>query len=345
MTDMNRSKAMHESFDIRGRKVGGGAEPYIIAELGINHGGDVQVAKQMIDAAVEAGADAAKLHVWRTELFLARDSAFFSVLDDASLNEEQIKELDAYATAAGITLFGSVFDEVSADLMESLNTPAYKIASGDLTHLPLLAHISRFGKPMIVSTGGATMQEIAAALSVIRDAHAQTPVVLLHCVSNYPTKASDANLACMATMQAEFGTVVGFSDHTLGNATAIASVALGAEVIEKHFTLDREQDGPDHQLSCDPIGLKQLVAAAKIAHASVGRLEKAPVESPDFIPLIRRSVTAHVAIEAGDVIERHMLAVKRPGSGIQPADLDSVVGKRAKHALRLDQTITWDDVD
>ena len=334
-----------DSFEIRGRQVGAGAPPYIIAELGINHGGRVDVAKEMIDAAVKAGADAAKLQVWKTELFLARNSAFFSVLDDASLNEAQIRELDAYAVNAGITLFGSVFDEVSADLMESLNTPAYKIASGDLTHLPLLAHIARFGKPMIVSTGGATMEEIQAAVSTIRDANSQTPIALLHCVSNYPTKASDANLACMATIQETFETVIGFSDHTLENATAIASVALGAEVIEKHFTLDREQDGPDHQLSCDPDGLKDLVDAARIAHASVGRKEKAPVESADFIPLIRRSVTAHVAMEAGTVIEREMLAVKRPGSGIQPVRLEDVVGKRTTRALGLDETITWDDVE
>ena len=334
-----------ESFEIRGRRVGTDAPPYIIAELGINHGGSVEVAKQMIDAAVEAGADAAKLQVWKTELFLARNSAFFSVLDDASLDEAQIRELDEYAAAAGITLFGSVFDEVSADLMESLNTPAYKIASGDLTHLPLLAHIARFGKPMIVSTGGATMDEVENAVSTIREANADTPIALLHCVSNYPTKATDANLACMATIQQAFGTVIGFSDHTLENATAVASVALGAQVIEKHFTLDRDQDGPDHQLSCDPKGLKELVEAAKIAHASVGRSEKAPVESADFIPLIRRSVTAHVAMDAGTVITREMLGVKRPGSGIQPARLEDVIGKRTTRALGLDETITWNDVE
>ena len=334
-----------ESFEIRGRQVGAGAPPYIIAELGINHGGSVEIAKQMIDAAVEAGADAAKLQVWKTELFLARNSDFFSVLDDATLSESELRELDAYAAEAGITLFGSVFDEVSADLMDSLNTPAYKIASGDLTHLPLLAHVARFGKPMIVSTGGATMQEIEAAVSTIRGSNAQTPIALLHCVSNYPTKATDANLACMATIQEAFETVIGFSDHTLENATAIAAVALGAQVIEKHFTLDREQDGPDHQLSCDPAGLKDLVDAATVAHASIGRREKAPVESADFIPLIRRSVTAHVEMDAGTVIERHMLAVKRPGSGIQPSRLPELVGKRTKRALGLDETIHWDDVE
>jgi N,N'-diacetyllegionaminate synthase len=335
----------NQSFHIQGHLVGADASPYIIAELGINHGGDLDVAKQMIDAAAAAGADAAKLQIWKTELFLARDSAYFGVLDDATLTESQIRELDAYAANAGITLFGSVFDEVSADLMESLHTPAYKIASGDLTHLPLLAHIARFGKPMIVSTGGSTMDEVQRAVDTIRGANSKTPIALLHCVSNYPTKPSDANLACMATMEAAFNTVIGFSDHTVENATAIASVALGAQVIEKHFTLDREQDGPDHQLSCDPAGLKALVDAARIAHQSVGRTEKSPVESDDFIPLIRRSVTAHVALEAGTIITREMLAVKRPGSGIQPDRLVDVVGMRTKRSLRLDETIGWDDVE
>ena len=333
-----------ESFEIRGTTVGGTSPPYIIAELGINHGGDLATAKVMVDEAAAAGADAAKLQVWTTELFLARCSAFYDVLDAATLDVAQIRELDAYAAQAGITLFGSVFDEPSADLMESLGTPAYKMASGDLTHLPLLAHVARFGKPMIVSTGGATMEEVARALQAIREASPSTPVALLHCVSNYPTKPEDANLACMATMRARFGTVVGFSDHTLENTTAIAAIALGAQVVEKHFTLDRGADGPDHQLSCDPEGLKALVQGAKLAHASIGRSQKAPVEPADFIALIRRSVTAFVTIEKGQLITRDMLAIKRPGTGIAPARLDDVVGKRALRNIGLDETLTWDDV-
>lgn len=334
-----------ESFEINGRPIGGGAAPYIIAELGINHGGDLAVAKRMVDEAAKAGADAAKLQVWQTELFLARDSAFYDVLDSATLDESQIRQLASHAQTVGITLFASVFDEVSVALMESLGTPAYKVASGDLTHLPLLACIARTGKPMIVSTGASTMEEIDAAMTTIRQAHSATPVALLHCVSNYPTQPKDVNLACMATMRERFGTVVGFSDHTLENATAIAAVALGAEVVEKHFTLDRDADGPDHQLSCDPAGLKRLVVGAGIAHQSVGRREKAPVESDDFIPLIRRSVTAFVALAAGTVLTTDMLAVKRPGTGIAPAKLVELVGKRVTRDVAMDETLQWRDVE
>ena len=333
------------SFEIAGRSIGQDAPPYIIAELGINHGGDLKTAEKMLDACAEAGADAAKLQVFQTAKFLSRSSAYFDVLNDAVLSEDAIRSLIARAKSLGITLFASVFDEPSADLMQRLDTPAFKIASGDLTHLPLLAHISRFGKPMIVSTGGATMEEVKAAVDTIREANSATPLSLLHCVSNYPTKPEDVNLACMATIADAFGTVTGFSDHTLENTTALAAVALGAKVIEKHFTLDRNADGPDHALSCDPAGLQALVSSAKLVHAAIGRSEKAPVEAADFIPLIRRSVTADIAIPKGTVITRQMLEVKRPGTGISPGDLEKIVGRSAARALDQDETISWNDIE
>ncbi len=329
-------------FAIAGRAIGPGNPPYLVAELGINHGGRLELARRMLRAAVEAGADAIKLQTFRTDLFLCRSSAYYDVLAGAELDESAIRDLQELAQELGTTLFSAVFDEPSADLWESLDAPAYKIASGDLTHLPLFKHVAAFGKPMVVSTGGATMDEIEAAVDAIGG---RAPVALLHCVSNYPTDPKDANLACMATMRARFGMPVGFSDHTLGNVAAIAAVAVGADIVEKHFTLDRNAEGPDHLLSADPAGFRELAAALWTARQSIGASAKEPVEAPDLIPQIRRSVVAFIDIEEGTVIERRMLAVKRPGTGIPPKDIDAVVGRTASRYIAADQPLSWDDLN
>ena len=333
-----------KSFSIDGRPVGEGHSPYIIAEIGINHGGDTAIAKELVAAAAAAGADSAKFQTFTPSGFIARSSPYFDIFVKAYMGAEELPGIVEAAKKAGITAFASVFDLACVEIWAALDAPAYKIASGDITHIPMLKQISELGKPMIVSTGGATMLEIEQAMSAIYVANAETPVSLLHCVSNYPTSPRDANLACMATMRAAFDVPVGFSDHTLGNATAIAAVAMGAELIEKHFTLDRTIEGPDHALSCDPQGLKELVEGAKEAWAAVGSAEKAPVEDLDFIPQIRRSVTANVPILAGRVITQEMLAFKRPGTGIQPARIDDVVGSVAVHDIAEDQTLSWEDI-
>jgi N-acetylneuraminate synthase/N,N'-diacetyllegionaminate synthase len=242
-------------------------------------------------------------------------------------------------------LFSAVFDEESADVWEQLNAPAYKIASGDVTHRPLIGHVAKFGKPMIISTGGATMPEIGRALESVAISNPQTSCALLHCVSNYPTRPADANLACMSTMRDEFGVPVGFSDHTVGVSVPIAAAALGAELIEKHFTLDRQQPGPDHKLSADPEQLKAMISDVRDAWAAIGRPEKTPVEALEFIPQIRRSVTAAVDIPAGTLLDRKMLAVKRPGTGLSPDTLESFVGRRTLRAIAADRQLRRDDVE
>lgn len=330
------------SFSIEHREIGPAAAPYIIAELGINHGGDAELAHRMMDAAAKAGADALKLQTFQTGKFLSRSSAYYDVLHAAELPAEALARLVAQAKALKVTLFSAVFDEASADIWEKMGAPAYKIASGDLIHIPLLRHVARFGKPMVVSTGGATTDEIDTALQAIRGVAPAIPVALLHCVSSYPTQAEQANLACMSSMRRQFGTPVGFSDHTMGTAVAVAAAALGAELIEKHFTLDRAMPGPDHALSANPVDLASLIEGTRLAHAAIGRAEKAPVEASDFIPQIRRSLTAARAIAAGETVTQQMLEVKRPGTGIAPADRDRVVGCRVKAAIAADTTLTWD---
>jgi N,N'-diacetyllegionaminate synthase len=330
---------------IADRPIGRGRPPYVIAEIGINHNGDPETAHRMIDAAADAGADAVKLQTFRTESFLSRASAYFDVLRAAELPREALASLVRHAGERGTILFSAVFDEESADVWEQLNAPAYKIASGDVTHRPLIGHVAKFGKPMIISTGGATMPEIGRALESVAISNPQTSCALLHCVSNYPTRPADANLACMSTMRDEFGVPVGFSDHTVGVSVPIAAAALGAELIEKHFTLDRQQPGPDHKLSADPEQLKAMISDVRDAWAAIGRPEKTPVEAPEFIPQIRRSVTAAVDIPAGTLLDRKMLAVKRPGTGLSPDTLESLVGRRTLRAIAADRQLRRDDVE
>ena len=329
-------------IQINNRKIGGGAEPYLIAEVGINHSGELAQAKKLILAAAKAGADSVKLQCYRSEDFLAPSSEYFHILKDAELSAEAMTELMGFAEAEGVTLFASVFDEGSAALMASLNAPAFKVASGDLTHLPLLAEIARYGKPMIVSTGGASISDVDQAVAVIRASNPETEIALLHCVSNYPTKPEDTNLACLGLMKEQFGVPVGFSDHTLGEATAVAAVALGAELIEKHFTLDRGADGPDHTLSSDPSGMAVLAGAMKTAWQCVGAPAKKPVEDPTSVAQIRRSLNARMAIPAGTRITEDMLSVRRPGTGIAPVDGSRVIGRVADQDITEGMTITWD---
>jgi len=335
---------MARTIDIGGRKVGAGERPYLIAEVGINHGGDVGLCRKLIELAAASGADSIKLQAYRSGAFLSRRSPYFSILESCEIRGSDMVSMVGYAKEQGLELFASVFDEASADMMEDAGTRLYKIASGDLTHSPLLRHVSGFGKPMIVSTGGATMGDIDRALNAIA-AGGTAPVVLLHCVSQYPTAPENVNLLSMDTMARQFGVPVGFSDHTIGEATAIAAVALGACVIEKHFTYDRAAEGPDHALSSDPAGLRILADALPIAWKARGGTAKAPVEAADFIPQIRRSVTADREIAAGTVITREMLAIKRPGTGIQPEFLNRVIGMRAVKDLAADAPIGWLDVE
>lgn len=332
-------------FEINGRQIGGGAAPFIIAEVGINHGGDGDVAMRLLEAAARAGADAVKLQTFETARFLSRSSEFFEVLHACELPRESVAALMHRARDLKVTVFSACFDEKSADLLNDLGAPAYKVASGDITHIPLLRHVAAFGKPMIVSTGGATLDEVTTAVAAIRGVTPDLPIALMHCVSNYPTDPKDVNLACMTTMRDRFDVPVGFSDHTLGNATAIGAVALGAELIEKHFTLDRSMDGPDHALSADPESFAELVQSAVAASQVRGSAEKKPVEAADFIPQLRRSVTAGRDIPRGTTISEDMLEIKRPGTGIQPAEIHEVVGCRAIRDLAVDETLQWSDIE
>jgi N,N'-diacetyllegionaminate synthase len=331
----------HRTFKIAGREIGSGHRPYLIAEIGINHGGNLELARRMLIEAAAAAASAVKLQTFRSELFLARSSAYFGTLKAAELSEHAIRDLMKLAHEKNIALFSSVFDAPSARLMADLDAPAYKIASGDITNLPLLREVAQFNKPIILSSGGSTIGELETALAAIRQCRGDAQVAILHCVSNYPAKPQDVNLACLKTMSLQFDIPIGFSDHTHGEATAIGAVACGACIIEKHFTYDRNADGPDHALSSDPADFRRLADGIETAWLSLGQSVKAPVEPADLIPLIRRSLTASRPIAAGQTITKDDIAIKRPGTGIAPGYFESVIGMQASVAMAEDETLTW----
>ena len=329
------------NIKICNREIGPGHAPWIIAELGINHNGDPQQAEALVHAAANVGADAVKLQVFQPSQFISRNSPYIDIFKKTALNADAVKQLLEVAKSLHICLFPTVFDEISADICAKLDVPALKIASGDLTHIPLIRHTAAIGVPMIISTGGGTMGDIANAIDAVYTTSPDAEVALLHCVSNYPTEAGDANLACMQTMSDAFNVPVGFSDHSDGFAIPIAAATLGASMIEKHFTIERSASGPDHALSANPDIMKSIVVGARVAFDSIGHKQKAPIEPPDFIPEMRRSVTANVDIPAGTQIKADMLAIKRPGKGISPVRFGDVVGMKAIVDIDAETTLEW----
>lgn len=334
-----------ETFDIKiGDRIIGKDRPcYVIAEAGVNHNGDPEVALQLVDAAVAAGADAVKFQTFSTERVVTRDApkalyqiettaanvSQFEMLQALELSADVHRDIQNYCRMRGITFLSSPFDETSADFLEELNVPAFKIPSGELTNLPFLTHVSRKGKPMIVSTGMASLKEVETAVAAIRKG-GNINLVLLHCVSAYPAKPADVNLRAMQTMAGVFGTSIGFSDHTLGIEVALAAVALGAQVIEKHFTLDCSLPGPDHRASLEPQQLTALVRGIRVVEAALGHGRKEPSTcESDVASVSRKSIVAARDIAAKTILSGDLLCMKCPGTGLPAAMLEQVIGKVA----------------
>lgn len=334
-------------FDIAGRGIGDGYPCFVIAEVGVNHNGDPAIAKRSVEAAAAAGADAVKFQTFRAEALvtasapkaeyqLGNTDAAESQLDmlkALQLSVEEHRELMALSVDRGVLFLSTPFDRESADLLEELDLPAFKIGSGELTDLPLLRHVARKGRPLIVSTGMSWLAEVEAAVETIR-AEGAGSLGLLHCVSNYPAAPGDLNLAAMATLRRTFGVPVGYSDHTTGLGAAVAAVALGACIIEKHFTVDRSLPGPDHRVSLEPSEFREMVNAIRATEASIGDGAKRPMPAEESTRLMaRKSVVALQRIESGTVITPDMVGVRRPGTGLAPAELDRVAGRRAGETI------------
>lgn len=330
-------------LNIAGRLVGPGHACLVIAEAGVNHNGRLELALALVDAAAAAGAEAVKFQTFRAEEVaspLAPKAAYQE--ETTGRAESQLAMLkalelapEAYAAIAGrcrqrgLIFLSTPFDAASADLLAALGMPAFKLPSGELTNLPLLAHVGRKGRPVILSTGMADLDEVAVAVDALRAAGC-AELALLHCVSNYPADPAQANLRAMAALAEAFGVPVGYSDHTLGLEVPLAAVALGACVIEKHFTLDRDLPGPDHRASATPDELAALVAGARKVQAALGHGRKEPApEEAGTRAVARRSLVAAQDIPAGAALTAAMIAIKRPGTGLPPAMLKKVLGRRA----------------
>ncbi|WP_028988635.1 pseudaminic acid synthase [Thermithiobacillus tepidarius DSM 3134] len=327
---------------IAGHRIAADAPPYVIAELSANHNGQLQTALRVIEEAQRAGADAVKLQTYRPDtITLDCDSEDFKIhgglwhgrtlyelYQEAHMPWDWHKPLFEHARKLGITLFSSPFDNTAVDLLEDLNAPAYKIASFEAVDLPLIKYVASTGKPMIISTGMADVDEIQEAIDAAR-AGGCKELAILHCVSGYPAPAADYNLRTIPDMIQRFGLVTGLSDHTLDNTTAIASVSLGASIIEKHFTLDRQGGGPDDSFSLEPPELAALCRDSKTAWESLGKVDYGRKSSEQGNVQFRRSLYFVKDLKAGDVITMEAVRSVRPGLGAAPKLLDSIIGKQA----------------
>ena len=328
---------------------------FVIAEAGVNHNGDIGRARELVEVAADAKADAVKFQTFRTRSLVTAqaetaeyqraataEKTQTEMLRKLELRDEDFAELAALARARGIIFLSTAFDLESLDLLDSLGVPAFKVPSGELTNHPFLEAIARKGKPMLVSTGMAEMREVEDALSVINAAE-NGDVALLHCVSEYPAAPESANLRAMETMRKAFGVPVGYSDHTLGLDVALAAAALGAAVLEKHFTLDRALPGPDHAASLEPPELSDLVQSVRTIQSALGTGIKTPTAGERKVAAAaRRSLVVGRDVEAGEELTSDVLTLLRPGTGLPPSAASSVIGRRARVRIQAGTVLSLD---
>lgn len=337
------------------KPVGASSKVFVIAEIGINHDGKLEKALQLIDAAADSGADAVKFQTFRADrLMVCSDSRFahqeagsesaFQMFRRLELSWEDHTRLKAHADSRNVMFLSTPFDEESADFLDELGVQAFKIASSDVTHRPLLRHLARKRKPLLLSTGMAYLEEVDEAVATLREAGAGD-IALLHCVSSYPAPPDSLNLRALQTLHERFRLPVGFSDHSEGIFFSVIAAAMGARVLEKHFTLDRGAPGPDHKVSIEPRDLQRLVSELGLLDASLGSGRKGPAAAEEQGRLLsRRSVVAAVDIGEHTTIQPSMLTCKRPAGGIDPREIDLVVGRQSRRRIPKDGILRWEDV-
>ncbi len=347
-----------KSFEIAGHKIGRGNPCFFIAEAGVNHGGDVEKAKSLIDAAVKSGATSVKFQTFRADL-LAAPSAPKAVyqaaatgahesqadmLRDLELTQTDFHDLKIYCESQNIIFLSSPFDEYSVDMLNELDVPAYKIPSGETINLPLLKHIGNKHKPVILSTGMSYLNEITTAIETLyqTDNH---EIAILHCTSNYPAMPKDINLNAMDTIRNAFKLPVGFSDHTTGIEIPLAAVAMGACIVEKHFTLDRNAEGPDHKSSIEPPKLTTLIQSIRNIELAFGNGIKKPANSElSNREIARKSVHLKTSKNAGETITESDLISLRPSGGIPPSDIQMIIGQKVVRLMPEGSILHWDDL-
>ncbi|MHA0856215.1 N-acetylneuraminate synthase [Paenibacillus sp. CMAA1364] len=328
---------------------------YIIAEIGVNHNGSLDLATQCIDQAVLAGADAVKFQTFKSENLVskhAKKAAYqtentgttesqLEMLKKLELQFDDFIYLKSYCEHKGIDFLSTPFDEESAEFLDSIDIDAFKIGSGDMNNIPFLHKIDEYGRPVILSTGMSNIEEISESIHVFK----KSKVILLHCTSDYPAPLEDVNLLAMKTMSNTFNTITGYSDHTAGIEVAIAATALGAQMIEKHFTLDRTLPGPDHKASLEPVDFTKMVTAIRNVEQALGDgIKRCMPSEENTKEVARKSIVMATNKKAGQRLTVADLSVKRPGTGIEPKFLYDVIGKSLLKDLQQDEMISWDDV-
>lgn len=335
-------------------------KPYIIAEIGANHNGDIELAKKMIDSAIECGADCVKFQSWTKDSIFSRkvynenyflrddyrnrtDYTLEEIVDKYHINAEQHKELKAYCDENNIEFASTPFSKREADLLtDELDVPFIKIASMDLNNIPFLSYVAKKGKVVVLSTGLCPMSDVALAVETLKEGGCKE-VILLHCVSVYPPKDEQVNLNNIDMLRTCFGVKVGYSDHTIGTVAPIMSIAKGVCIIEKHYTLDKTMEGWDHKISADPTELKGICDAAKTGYKMLGTCEKVVSEDAERRGAFQRSIVAAREIKAGTMITEDDITYKRPGTGIPPKYYQYIIGRTAKRDIDYDQMLTQED--
>lgn len=337
-------------------EIDNGSPVFIIAEAGVNHNGDINLAKKLIDKAAWAGADAVKFQTFRTEKLvteyadmakyqkdnLSCEDSQFNMLKKLELNFQDFVQLKNYSMKKGIKFLSTPFDFDSAEILNSIGMEAFKISSADLTNIPFLEYIAKFNKPIILSSGMATLADIEEALTAINGC-GNCKIAVLHCTSNYPANVENVNLKAVNTIKDAFKVVSGYSDHTEGITIPIASASMGAAIIEKHFTLDRNMEGPDHKASLEPCQLKEMISQIRNIEKAMGNGIKMYSHSEiDTMKAARKSIVVSRNIEAGEIIKFEDLDFKRPGTGLMPKFYKEIIGMRAVKNIIKDEQISFD---
>jgi len=331
------------SIKISNKYIGKSFPTYFIAEAGLNHNGNINLAKKMIVEAKNANSDAIKFQTYKSENFLTESSEYFDFFKNVELSFEEFKEIKEYADNVGITFLSTPFDFESADYLQKINVSGFKIASSDITNLPLIAHVAKMKLPVILSTGLATLDEIDEAIKLCNSLQ-NDQISILHCVADYPAIPEETNLSAMETIREKFHFPVGYSDNGESNLVDEVAVSMGADIIEKHFTLDKKLEGPDHSFSIQPDDLKLLINRIRLIEKIRGNGIKIPTNSEIKNKLaIRKSIYASQRIIKGNIFSSKNLAIKRPGDGIEPKHWNNIINKKSTRDINKDELITWDD--
>ena len=336
---------MKKSIKIGEKEVGEGKPTLIIAEIGINHNGDMEIAKKLIDVAKDAGADIAKFQSWTAESLVSRKNEDYDRLKQLELQKEMHYSIAEYCKKIGIMFMSSAFDNKEVDFLDELGMPAHKVASCELTNLPFISYIAKKGKPIIMSVGFSNLEEIRDAIGTIKK-EGNEEIILLHCIGAYPPKVEDMNLRFMQKLAKEFDVLVGLSDHSMAIEVSQAAVALGAVCVEKHITLNHDMEGFDHKASMEPDQLRNMIKGIRIIEKALGT-GKREIQGDEakLIKIMRKSVLAGKDIQKGEVISEDMLLMRRPGEGLPAKEIPNLVGKKAARDIKEGEYVKFEDLE